>query len=539
MNKNYKVLLFLLFLAPLPGLRAQTPIGKPAGLKVQVANGLLEGQLDPLTGIRYFLGIPYAQAPIGKLRWRAPQPALNWSGIRKADRFGPKAVQKPLFFDIRFRTDTMSEDCLYLNVWAPERIPAKKLPVLVYYFGGGYVNGDGSEGRYDGESLARKGIVTVTVNYRLGIFGFFSYPGMGAESSHHIAGNFGLLDQAAALKWVHDNIAAFGGDPDRITIAGESAGSLSVSALMASPLTRDLIHGAIGESGAMFRPDFAPVSATTAEAQGKAFAEKFGIPSLAGLRALPASELLADASKPGAYQTRIILDGYLLPQSPQRIFEAGKQARIPLLVGWNSTEIPYLALMRGQLPNPGNYAGVLKQLYGDQASQALKWFPGSSQSEVIRSATTLASDRFIVFSTWKWSELQRLYGGHPVWRYLFSRARPANVDTSIHPNFGKMPPPLNGAVHSGEIEYALGNLVSNPVYAWNPEDYLVSRTMENYFANFIRTGNPNGTGLPHWIPNGPKVPVHFMDIDVHSRPEVQSRTQEGQFDFLDKEFHGK
>src|ERR671926_431590 len=202
-------------------------------------------------GVRAFKGIPYASAPVGELRWRPPQPVKAWEGVRRAEKFGPRCMQHPVFGDMNFRSDGMSEDCLYLNVWTPAKSAREKLPVLVYFYGGGFIAGDGSEPRYDGEALARRGIVTVTLNYRLGLFGFFAHPELSKESPQHASGNYGLLDQAAALRWVHDNIAAFGGDPRRVTVAGESAGSVSVSAQMASPLSKDLIAGAIGESGSI------------------------------------------------------------------------------------------------------------------------------------------------------------------------------------------------------------------------------------------------------------------------------------------------
>src|SRR5229473_430074 len=218
---------------------------------VKTTNGILEGTVNPVTGIHMFKGVPFAQPQVGDLRWKEPQPRENWAGVRKADQFGPRCPQRPVFGDMNFRSNGMSEDCLYLNIWTPAKSANAKLPVLVYFYGGGFIAGDGSEPRYDGESLATKGIVTVTLNYRLDVFGFFSHPELTKESPHHASGNYGLLDQHAALLWVKRNIAAFGGDPNKITIGGESAGSLSVSAHMASPLSKDLIAGAIGESGSI------------------------------------------------------------------------------------------------------------------------------------------------------------------------------------------------------------------------------------------------------------------------------------------------
>ncbi len=515
--------------------------------RVTISNGILEGITDP-GGIRLFKGIPFAQPPVGNLRWKEPQPVINWTGVRKADHFAHNAMQKNVFGDMMFRADSMSEDCLYLNVWTPARSAKEKLPVLVYFYGGGFVAGDGSESRYDGESMAAKGIVAVTVNYRLGVFGFLAHPELTQESPHHASGNYGLLDQNAALQWVIKNIAAFGGDPKKVTIAGESAGSISVSAQMASPLSKDLIAGAIGESGGLFKPSIGPLPLADGEKKGIDFAAKAGAKSLADLRAMPAAQLLDAASKPGAFSVSVLVDGYFLPETPAAIFAEGKQAHVPLLVGWNSAEIPYMALMRGSLPTPENYSKTVKQLYNDKADAVMELYPGKTQDEVIRSATALASDRFIVYTTWKWADMQIATGGKPVYRYIFSRARPAMTaqmgnakpglaggvvrggDTSAN----KMPPPLVGASHASEIEYAMGNLATNKVYSWTPDDYKVSATMEQYFANFIKTGNPNGQNLPLWLPITGNNNVQVINIDVVT--QLAPENGRGRYLFLDQQY---
>ncbi|MBX5439114.1 MAG: carboxylesterase family protein, partial [Thermoflavifilum sp.] len=394
------------------------------GPVVQVSGGLIQGVSDPKSGLHIFLGIPYAAPPVGELRWRAPQPVKPWKGVRTCTQFGHRPMQKRIFSDMRFRSDTISEDCLYLNVWTPAHPKKTSLPVLVYFYGGGFIAGDGSEWRYDGASLAQQGIVVVTVNYRLGIFGFFAYPELTRESPHHASGNYGLLDQQAALQWVHDNIAAFGGDPHRVTIAGESAGSISVCAQMASPLAKNLIAGAIGESGAMIKPTIPAVPLSEAEAEGLRFAERIGAHNLQELRAIPAEKLLDEASQPGAFRVMPCVDGYFFPETPDSIFAKGQQAQVPLLVGWNSTEVPYMALMQGKAPTPENYAAVLRQLFGAKADEAMHVFPGQTEAQVIRSATQLASDRFIVYSTWKWAELHRNTSHQPVYQYIFFHPRP-------------------------------------------------------------------------------------------------------------------
>jgi para-nitrobenzyl esterase len=501
------------------------------GPQVKTANGTVEGITDA-NGIRIFMGIPFAQPPVGDLRWKEPQPVKDWDGLRKADHFGPQAMQKRVFADMVFRSAGTSEDCLYLNVWSPAKPSKQKLPVLVYYYGGGYVGGDGSEPRYDGESLARKGIVTVTVNYRLGVFGFLAHPELTKESPHNSSGNYGLLDQNAALLWVQKNIAAFGGDPQKVTIAGESAGSISVSLQMASPLSKNLIAGAIGESGASINPTLAPISLAEGEKNGVAFADKAGAKSIADLRALSATQLLYIASKPGAFKVAPMVDGYFLPKLLPDIFAAGEQSHVPLLAGWNSAEVPYGAFMQGTAPTPDKYKAKVNSVYADKADEVLKLYPGTTQDEVIQSATALASDRFIAYSTWKWTDLQTKTGGQPVYRYLFSRARPPMVKPGPT-QAGNMPPPLVGASHASEIEYALGNLASDSVYAWTADDYKVSATMENYFANFIKTGNPNGKGLPKWPANTTEA---AQSIDINVVTKSAPAANDARYLFLDKEY---
>jgi para-nitrobenzyl esterase len=518
--------LLLLCLFVITGATAQQD-----NLLVQISNGALSGTFNSSTGIRSFKGIPYALPPVGNLRWKEPQPPASWQGVLKADHFSHMPVQKHVYADMIFRADTMSEDCLYLNVWTPAKSATEKLPVLVYFYGGGFSAGDGSEARYDGESMAQKGIVAITINYRLGIFGFFAHPELTQESPHHASGNYGLMDQTAALKWVQANIAAFGGDPAHVTIAGESAGSIAVCAQMASPLSKGLFAGAIGESGGMIKPTMPAIPLADGEKIGTDFAAKVGAGSLADLRAIPATQLLDDASKPGAYRLTPTIDGYFLPKPVVDIFAAGEEAHVPLLVGWNSAEVPYQFVTQGDMPTPENYTKKIKARYGTDADTILNLYPGSTQDEVIKSATALGSDNFIVYSTWKWADLQSKTGGHAVYRYQFSCPRPPEVGKP-NPPAGKLPPALVGASHASEIEFALGNLPYDKVYAWTPDDFKVSATMENYFANFIKAGNPNGKGLPKWKPNINGSKVNFMNIDVDTR--LQSESDRARYLFLDR-----
>jgi len=508
---------------------------------VKTLNGILEGVDE--SGVRTFKGVPFAAPPVGEFRWREPQPVKNWTGVRKAVKFGPRAMQLALFGDMNFRSDGMSEDCLYLNVWTPAKKGDEHLPVLVYFYGGGFMAGDGSEPRSDGESMARKGVIAITVNYRLSVFGFFSYPGLTKESPHHASGNYGLLDQAAAIKWVQQNIAVFGGDPKKITIAGESAGSYSVSAQMASPLSKNIIAGAIGESGSLL--SLQP-TATLADAEksGESFATTIKANSLDELRAIPAEQLLKATAGAGYGKFPVDIDGYFFPKSPLAIFEAGEQAHVPLLVGWNSQEMTYKMLLGDNAVTKENYASGAQKMLGDKAPAVLSVYSAASDEDVEQVATDLASDMFIGFSTWKWSDMQYKTGGKPVYRYFYARPRPvmraemgnatAGLAGGVIKDTGtskaSATPPATGAVHSSEIEYALGNLSSNRVYDWQPEDYKVSAIMQNFFVNFIKTGNPNGLGVPEWPMVDKTVPVMHINVDTR----VEQSKNEARYDLLDK-----
>jgi para-nitrobenzyl esterase len=518
-----KKLILLLLVALQFGVYAQLNTEKP---RAKTANGIVEGITS--SGISIFRGIPFARPPVGELRWKAPQPVKNWEGVRKAYQFGARAMQMNVFGDMVFRSDGVSEDCLYLNVWTPAKMENAKLPVLVYFYGGGFVAGDGSEPRYDGESMARKGIVALTVNYRLGVFGFFAHPELSKETSYRGSGNYGLMDQWAALKWVQQNIAAFGGDPKRVTIAGESAGSLSVSAQMASPLSKNLIAGAIGESGAIIYPTLAPVALVEAEEKGVKFATSLGASSLADLRAMPAQKILEAGSKLGISAFAATVDGYFFPKLPVDIYISGQQAHVPLLLGWNSEEMNYRMIMGGKELTTENYTKALQNLYKEKSSEALKYYPASNPEEMLKSATSLSGDRFIAYSTWKWYDSHLKTGGSAVYRYYYERPRP-----NMHDDKGNVP--ATGAAHSAEIEYAMGNLPSNIVYDWKPEDYQISAVLQEYFANFIKTGNPNGIGLPEWPKAVNGKPAMVMHIDVNTRAEADQWQE--RYKWLDAQFN--
>jgi len=511
-------------------------------VQVKVENGLIEGLYNTETSLQYYFGVPFAKPPVGDLRWKAPQPLDNWKGVLSTKEFGARPVQSNVFGDMNSRSNGLSEDCLYLNVWTPAKRNTTGLPVLVYFYGGGFVAGDGSEPRYDGAAMAKKGIVVVTVNYRLNIFGFFAHPELSKEASYKASGNYGLLDQHAGLKWVQKNIAAFGGDPKKVTIAGESAGSISVSSLMASPLSKNLIAGAIGESGAAINPTLAPVSLAEAEKTGLEFAKNAGYPTLAQLRALSTRDLheLYVESKRFGFPT--VVDGYFYPKTLPEIFNAKEQAQVPLLLGWNSAEIPGMAFMQGLPYSEENYTKKVKEAYPKDHEEVLKLYPHGSEKEIELSATALASDRFISYSTWKWFDLHRKNSSKPVYRYLYSKLRPALVDKNLSSGLaggtvqgGPKMPELIGAPHACEIEYCMGNLDLVKEYAWTRDDYAVSETMLSYFANFIIKGNPNGDKLPEW----PAAEAHdttppVMIIDTQSK-SVDAK-DDARYLFLDKAY---
>ncbi|MEM7655701.1 MAG: carboxylesterase family protein [Bacteroidota bacterium] len=481
-------------------------------VQTQLTSGTIEGLYDTKAGIQRYLGIPYAQPPVGELRWKAPQPLAPWQGVKETHTFGPRAIQKPLFGDMEFRSAGLSEDCLYLNVWTPAKQNTKDLPVLVYFYGGGFAAGDGSEPRYDGASMAQQGMVAITVNYRLNLFGFLAHPELSQESKYGGSGNYGLLDQQAALQWVQDNVAAFGGDPKRVTIAGESAGSISVSVHMASPLSRELIAGAIGESGASIAPTMPPVPLIEAEQEGIGFLQQCDIASIADLRKLSTRELYELFEESGRFGFPATIDGYLLPKTLPEIFEAGEQAQVPLLLGWNSAEIPGGAFMQGQAFTKDQFLARLESQFPEDQATIAGLFPHATPDEVEQSATDLASDGFINFSTWKWFDLHRSNSQQPVYRYLYSKLRPP---ISLEAGYPYTPTDM-GAPHACEIEYCMGNLDLVKAFLWTEDDYTVSQTMQTYFANFIKTGNPNGADLVEWPPapaSGDQPPVMIIDTE--------------------------
>lgn len=517
-------------------------------VQTKIQNGVIEGNYNTKTGIQTYFGVPFAKPPIGNLRWKAPQPLENWAGVKETKKFGPRPMQKLVWGDMNSRSNGVSEDCLYLNIWSPANRNQKDLPVLFYIYGGGFIAGDGSEPRYDGEAMAKKGIVVVTANHRLNVFGFLSHPELSAEAPYKASGNYGLLDQAAALKWVKQNIAQFGGNPNKITIAGESAGSISVSYQMVSPLSKNLIAGAIGESGAGINPTLAPVPLAEGEKAGKEFAKKAGANSIANLRKLSARDIYEIYNESQGSRFPVVIDNYFLPKTLPQIFAAKEQAQVPLLLGWNSAELPGQAFMQGKPYNEENFKSRIKAEYPTDYEEAMKLYPAGSEKEIELSATALAADRFISYSTWKWFDLHRNNSQQPVYRYLYSKLRPALVDNSMtaglaggtskkDPNAAPAPRAA-GAPHACEIEYCMGNLDRIKEFAWTPDDYKVSETMLNYFANFVKNGNPNATKLPEWTAaKADDATPPVMIIDVESRTE--KAVNDARYEFMDRMYKNK
>jgi para-nitrobenzyl esterase len=494
-------------------------------LRVATKAGVLEGSLSADGKVRTFKGVPYAAPPVGDLRWKEPQPVPAWQGVRKATEFGPRCMQGRIYDDMVFRDAGPSEDCLHLNVWSPKTSGDKKLPVMVWIYGGGFQAGATSEPRQDGERLAHRGVVVVSMDYRLGIFGFYSHPELTAESPHHASGNYGLLDQAAAIQWVHDNIAAFGGDPQNVTIFGESAGSFSVSAQMASPLAKDLIHKAIGESGAAFGATLKTKAVAEGENRDAIFGQELGMHSLRELRGVAAQDLLNAVLKgQDIHRFGPNVDGYFLPLSVSEIYEKRQQAQIPLLAGWNRDEENYHAFFDKENATKENYQAGLRRNFGEAAPEAAKLFPYDTDERMKDSAGFLSGAQFIAYGTWRWIEMQRESGAAPVYRYQFDQAPPGG-DGSDGPNVGVF------AYHSAEIEFVFGTLDSKKI-SWRPEDYKTSEQISEYWTNFAKHGNPNGSGLAEWPKYDDK--SGFQVMHLAAKPNAVPDDRRAQFQFLEK-----
>jgi para-nitrobenzyl esterase len=482
----------------------------------RTAQGAVAGKLIGEGRVKAFLGLPYAAPPVGERRWRAPAPAATWKGVRDATKFAPHCAQGRVFADMIFQDGEPSEDCLYLNVYAPaDAKPGSKLPVMFWIHGGGYAGGASSEPRHNGDALPRKGVVLVTINYRLGVLGFLASSDLAAEGQGH-AGNYGLLDMVEALRWVKGNIGGFGGDAGNVTIFGESAGSFAVSTLMASPLARGLFHRAIGESGAAFSGVLPTEALAERGRRDQQWVDAQGVKTLAEARQIPVEKLIEAAGKKGVLGFSPVVDGLLLTEAVPETFAAGRQAHVPLLAGWNRDENPGMA--NGMTAE--KWKGFAEEHYGAQAGAFLKAFPGATDEEAVRSAVDFGASQFISFGTWKWIEAQVKTGQEPVYRYHFELAAPPST---FHPG--------SFAFHSDDIEYVFGTLDTRPGATWRPEDRLLSEQMTSYWTNFARTGDPNGKGLPVW----PRYDTEKKLIHLDSTITSGADATRSQFEFLESQ----
>lgn len=509
--------------------------------KATTQYGVLEGVNE--SGISVFKGVPFAEPPVGENRWKAPQPLKAWTGIRKATKFGDDPMQGNPYGDMGFSAEKKSEDCLYLNIWTPAKTMNEGLPVVIYFNGGGLIAGSGSEPRYAGAALSRHGIVAITANYREGIFGFFSHPQLSKETSYRGSGNYGFMDQAAAIKWVYENIRAFGGDSNQITIVGESAGSMSVSALLVSPLTKGMISKAMASSGSVCGRPFATLK--EAEAQGLKKLKDMQIKDIKAARNMSAEELLQKSQINGL--PTYCVDGYVFTEMPEEAYKKGHQQKVPLLVGHNSMEMTPQFYLQGKPATLENLRPILQKTFGNKTEEAMAIYGLKTDNDVLgKPGVDFASDLFIAYSTWLFGYLHAQTSEQPVYRYYFTHPRPDMIQKDVVAglaggiekkgnNVTTIPKTeaFKGAVHSADIEYAMGTLPTNRVYDWQPEDYAVSAQFINYYANFIKTGNPNGLGLANWTPiNGKQYPP-LLILNVNSYEETNPAF-ENRYKFLMK-----
>jgi len=493
--------------------RAQEPAPR-----VKTAQGEAVGKWIHDGQQKGFFGLPYAAPPVGNLRWRAPEPPGAWNGTRDATKFGNRCEQWHVWDDYIFTDAGASEDCLYLNVYAPASAKrGSKLPVMVWIHGGGFVAGAASEPRYTNPALVAKGVAVVTLNYRLNIFGFLASKDLAQEQGGH-AGNYGLMDIVAALRWVKANIAAFGGDADNVTIFGESAGSFAVSALTVAPSARGLFEKVIGESGAFFGSAIPMTTAVERANRDQAFVTSLGATNLKELRAMPASAIIEAVQKQPGIGFSAVVDGAFLPEPLPDAYSAGRQAHVPSIIGWNRDE------RSGTLSKDmtvEKWRAYAKEHYGPQADAFLAAFPANTDEQAVRSADNFTTDGMIALGAWRWAEGQSRTGQAPVYRYRFDRPAPPEP---LHPT-GKY------AFHSTELEYVFGTLDVRRGASWQPADRKLSDEVVTYWTNFARTGNPNGNGLPQW----PRYDQANMVIHLDDPITISPDSTHSEFEFLEKE----
>jgi para-nitrobenzyl esterase len=468
---NRQFWLSIVFVISSIAMSAKVPV-------IRTENGLVSGYTSG--DVNIFKGIPFATPPTGDLRWKAPQPVKSWFGTLICDRFSASPMQrKPVPFMMwseEFITPPgkLSEDCLYLNIWTPAATVTDRLPVFVWIYGGGFSSGSSACAVYDGEEMSKKGIVFVSINYRVGVFGFLSHPELSKETENKVSGNYGLLDQVAALQWINKNIGAFGGDPLKVTIAGQSAGSMSVCALVASPLAKGLFRGAIAQSGGILT-SFLTRNFAEAEKTGLTFMEKMKAVNLAELRGKPAEELIASGGNFGP-----VTDGYVISNDIFAAFKDGIFNDVTMLAGWVTGDG---SLMGVKKMTPESYKKQALEKYGDKAGKYLDFFPGNTNEQVTTSLEKLNMMQFAALPAYLWAGFSK----QPAYLYQFSHVP---VDKEGFPNYG--------AFHTSEVPFALHtlHLWKRP---WREVDLEVEKTMSQYWVNFVETGDPNGKKLPEWI----------------------------------------
>jgi para-nitrobenzyl esterase len=452
--------------------------------QAKVAGGTVAGVM--VDGISQFKGIPFAAPPVGDLRWKAPQPVKPWPGVRQTAAFGPACIQDPVLGERMAPGVALSEDCLFLDIWTPARTSGEKLPVITWIYGGGFTGGMTSAPLYDGANFAKKGVVFVSISYRVGVMGFLATPDLSRESGHG-SGNFGMLDQIAALHWIQKNIAQFGGDPSKVTILGHSAGGFAVSMLAGSPLAKGLFRGVISESGANFVPPQESAWAggsiqalPMSEAAGQKWLDGLGAPTLEQARALSAKVLDTAQRSPGAPRFWPAVDGYVITGDQYALWRQGRFNDTPILVGDVSDEA---AAFGAQKTDAAAFEAEVRRGYGKEADAILAVYPHATAEQAVRAATQLRSDTNFDWAQYTWARLEAAHGKHQAYVYYFDR--PSARDP-------------NGSSHGQEVGYVFGNLGVGGRAAPTAEDHALSAQMQGYWVNFATTGNPNGAGLPEW-----------------------------------------
>lgn len=507
-----------------PGAHAQ------AATALRVDGGVLREAAPDASGMRVYKGIPFAAPPTGALRWKAPQPVLPWTGERATDTWGPRCVQTQRLGAMDPLNPRMEEDCLYLNVWTGAKPGDAPRPVMVWIHGGSNTNGAASQPEYDGAALARQGVVLVSVNYRLDVFGFLALPELSAESGNRASGNYGLLDQIAALQWVQRNIAAFGGDPARVTVFGESAGAMDISLLMVAPQARGLFARAIGQSGGALsrRPGVGPKPLAQGEADGQRFMQAAGAADLAALRGKSAAQLLETVGRQPITYGFGVIDGHVVPEHPAQLFARGAYHDVPLLLGVNANEGTLFAPRLNPPASAQAWQALLRAQFGEGAERAAALYPvGGDRDSLGAAFDDLIGDQIINYGNWAWAQAVAAQRRAPVWRYHFSRRPPQAPPRSL------VPLTAPGVYHFAEVLYAFDNLAVRPQFGWQDADRALAAAMARYWTRFAATGDPNTEGLPRWEPYAPAASrvmelgetIRMIDEPMRARMEFFGASQ--------------